>query len=309
MKKLKTGAVAKSVAKRLIHPGHLVRAVKLQRGRKQNKRVYQDAQLALVAQILPEGFLHYGYFDDPARCPEGMSLQDLVRAQHRYAELLIERVTDLASPVLDVGCGMGGLSKMLLDRGMQPTALTPDRIQAEHIRRAYPKIPVIQAKFEDLPDPDSHAGRYGTVVTSESLQYLKLDRALPLLAKVLKPGGRWIACDYFRIGQVVEKSGHDWGEFRKRLAGEGWEIAHEQDITPNVLPTLRFLHMLASRFGIPLMHFGFLKLRTKQPAVHYVLEETLSMLEGVVAENLKVIDPAVFAAGKKYVLLEMRRAP
>ena len=35
-----------------------------------------------------------------------------------------------------------------------------------------------------------HAGRYGTVVTSESLQYLDLDKALPLIATLLKPGGR-----------------------------------------------------------------------------------------------------------------------
>ena len=45
VRKLKAGAVAKSVAKRVIHPGHLMRAVKLQRGRKRTKVAFADAEL------------------------------------------------------------------------------------------------------------------------------------------------------------------------------------------------------------------------------------------------------------------------
>lgn len=204
-RKLKAGAVARSIAGRVLHPGHLIHAVKLQRARKKNKRAYDDAQLATLARILPGGFLHYGYFDDPDRAPEEISLNDLARAQKRYAELLIELADDKSSPVLDVGCGMGAMAGMLLERGFAPVALTPDRLQAEHVRRTYRDVPLIQSKFEDLPDPEEHAGRYGTVFTSESLQYLKLDRALPLMEKILKPRGRWIACDYFRIGAAHEK--------------------------------------------------------------------------------------------------------
>ena len=309
-RKLKAGAVTRSIAGRVLHPGHLVRAIKLQRGRKANKRAHDDAQLALLAQFLPGGYLHYGYFDDAEvdRCPREISIADIERAQRRYADLLIELATDVNSPVLDVGCGMGAMSKLLLDRGFAPTALTPDRLQAAHIAATYPQIPCIRTKFEDLPDPDAHAGRYGTVFTSESLQYLKLDRALPLLTRILKPGGSWIACDYFRVGpHAAERSGHRWEDFTARLDGAGWEIDYQRDITLNVLPTLRVAHTWATQFGLPLLKFVDLKFRVKQPALHYVLQGVFAQIDEVIDDHLQVIDPAVFASQKKYMLLRMRR--
>ena len=317
MRKLNPTALARSVAARVVHPGHLLRAVKLHRGRRRTKRAYDDAQLAVLAQLVPGGFLHYGYFDDADRRPEDVSLSEVAAAQLRYAEVLLEHAGDKSLPVLDVGCGMGGLVGLLLARGFAPVALTPDRLQAEHVRRAYPGVPVVHSRFEDLPDPASHAGAYGTVFTSESLQYLNLDRALPLIARVLAPGGSWVACDYFRHGDAEpaaagagrggKRSGHDWDGFRRRLDAEGWAVAYERDITPQVLPTLRVAHLWANGLGVPLLRFSLLKLRSKHPAVHYLLEDVLDALDGVVEDNLRLIDPATFASNRRYALLVMRR--
>jgi hypothetical protein len=123
-RKLKAGAVTRSIAGRVLHPGHLAKAIKLQRDRKANKRAYDDVHLALLAKLLPGGYLHYGYFDEVDRCPREISVADIERAQKRYAELLVDLAKDKSSPVLDVGCGMGTMSKLLLDRGFAPTALT-----------------------------------------------------------------------------------------------------------------------------------------------------------------------------------------
>ena len=310
MRKLKANVVAKSIAGRLVHPRHLFRAASLQRNRKQTKRAYDDAQLALFARVLPTGFLHYGYFDDAEKKPEDISIADVHRAQRRYAELLLEHAHDRSGPALDVGCGLGGLCAMLRDRGFAPVALTPDRTQVKHIRATQPDVPVIECKFEDLPDVEQHAAKYPTVITSESLQYLKLDRALPLMERILKPGGTWIACDFFRTkpGMGGGKGGHNWEEFHAALARHGWRIDFERDITPHILPTLRYIHMWADQFGKPALEFGLLKLRAKQPGVHYVIEDVLTMLHGVIEDNLQIIDPAAFVENKKYVMLVMRRA-
>ena len=309
MRKLKANAVAKSIARRLVHPRHLFHAATLQRKRKQSKRAHEDAELALYAQILPTGFLHFGYFDDPDRCPMQISIAEVHQAQRRYAELLLEHAHDRSGPALDVGCGMGGLCAMLKERGFSPVALTPNRTQAKHIRQTQPDVPLLECKFEDLPNVENHIALYPTVFTSESLQYLKLDRALPLMEKILKPGGTWIACDFFRTraGQGGGRGGHDWDVFCRALAERGWRIDFERDITPHIVPTLRYITMWARQFGQPAMEFALCKLRSKQPGLHYVLEDVLRMVNEVIEDNLQVIDPVAFCQNKKYVMLVMRR--
>ena len=310
LRKLKANAVARSIAGRLVKPRHLMRVASLQRNRKRTKRAFDDAQLALFARILPTGFLHYGYFDDPATKPQDISIGDVHRAQRRYAELLLEHAHDRSGPALDVGCGMGGLCAMLRKRGFEPVALTPDRGQAKYVRQTQPDVPMIESKFEDLSDVDRHhAGRYATIFTAESLQYLRLDRALPLMARVLKRGGTWIVADFFRVrpGKGGGKGGHHWDQFYGEIMRQGWRIDVERDITPHILPTLRYINMWARDFGQPALEFALLKLRAKQPALHYVLEDTLTMVQEVIADNLQIICPDAFVENKKYVMLVMRR--
>lgn len=290
------------ILSRALHPKHLWAAVQLQRHRKRDSRSLEDVQLKLYSEILPSDFLHFGYFDDPATDPRDMSINDVVAAQDRYAELLLEQIVDRERPILDVGCGMGGLCRMMLARGMHPTALTPDRRQVSYIEQKYPGVPIIHSKFEAMPI-DGKAGTFGTVITSESLQYLKLDKALPLLAQVLGPGGRWIACDFFFREPTTAKTCHHWEDFRARAEQAGWHLVHEKDITANVLPTMRFVHMLATRFGVPLMRFAFLKFRKKQPGLHHILANLLEGIEQLANKNIEQIDPAVFEARHRYKLL------
>jgi cyclopropane fatty-acyl-phospholipid synthase-like methyltransferase len=306
-RKLSVGKLIRMFVGRAAHPGHLFRGWRLHANRKVTRRASSDGQLALYAQLFPNGFLHYGYFEDPAVKPEDMSLSDIDDAQAHYAQLLIDLAGDRDQPVLDVGCGMGGMSRMLVDAGYEPTALTPDRKQVAHIEQTLSHIPVIKSRFEDLP-VEEHRGKYGTVFTSESLQYLKLDIALPKLAEILKPGGSWIACDYFRMKTQGHATGHLWDEFVEQLEKHGWRITYEQDVTQNVLPTLRYIHMWATRFGQPLLTYGIKRLERKQPGLHHLLSPALGDIEGIVDDNIAVIDPECFATNKRYILLKIERA-
>ena len=138
--------------------------------------------------------------------------------------------------------------------------------------------------------------------------FLHLDKAMPLLDAVLKPGGRWIVCDYFKRMPSEDRTCHEWSGFNHRLEQDGWRIIEQRDITPNVLPTLRFIHMWASRFGLPLMEFALLRLRKKQPAVHYMLEDALAQVKTFIGENMKLIDPTEFAQRRQYMFMVMERA-
>ncbi len=266
-----------------------------------------DAQLHVYAQILPGGFLHYGYFDDPSVEPEALSLRDVERAQSRYAEIIVEQVSDRSTPVFDVGCGMGGLLKLLLEEGLSPVALTPDSVQVEYVKQKYPNVPVVESKFEQVPD-GMYRNFFGTVITSESLQYMRLEESLAVLGRILRPGGRWIVTDYFRLSEGGErKSGHSWNEFLGKLHDGGWEIVYQRDITTNVLPTLAYFEMWGRRVGMPLFRFSVEKFQRKHPAFYFLLGEAVADLDAYIRDHLKLVDPALFAQEKKYMLLVIER--
>jgi cyclopropane fatty-acyl-phospholipid synthase-like methyltransferase len=306
VRKTSAWPLLRSVLSRVLNPVHLWRAAKMQWHRKATKRLYDDHRLELYNKILPSDFLHYGFFDNAAIVPEAMSLSSITQGQARYAELLIDLAGSSADPVLDVGCGMGGLSRMLHDRHFSPTALTPDKLQAAYVARMQPDTPVIRSKLEKMPTADC-MHKFGTVFTAESLQYLKLDQALPILSDILKPGGKWVACDYFLNHNTIDKTCHNWELFQQRLTQTGWKITYERDITANVLPTLGFIHMLATRFGIPLLNFTTLRLRRKQPGIHHLLEGLFEIIHGVAADNVGLIDPVQFAHDRRYMMLVMER--
>lgn len=305
MSKKKKKKIGKLVLKRFLNPVHLARIIRLQRNRKKVNRVYDDAQLKLYHQILPGDYLHYGYFDDPNVHPLDITINMIYRAQERYAEKLAELISDRNRPVLDIGCGMGGLLGLMNKQQLNATGLTPDVNQARHIRAKYPNE-LIESRFEDL-DGSKYEKHFGTVITSESLQYLETDIALPLINRILVEGGKWIACDYFRTGAEGEKSGHNWKLFEDALKKHNYRITHQVDITPNILPTIAYVHHWAANIGVPVKNFALEKLKVKAPGIHYALEEAIPLIEEKLQKNIDTVDPKIFAANKRYVLMVIER--
>jgi SAM-dependent methyltransferase len=301
------GAAVK-ILKRVVHPAHSWQLLRRLGGRNGAGRALDDPQLKLYSEILPGGFLNYGYFDNIDLTPDLICVRDLQQAQARYAQELLRHVQARGAPVLDAGCGMGGLIGEMLAKGLQPMALTPNQAQIEHVRSMYPGVPTFHGKFEKLP-VEKYPAHFGTVIMSESFQYMRLERTLKVIAEVLRPGGRWIVCDYFRKSvEAGEKSAHVWSAFQEVLQVAKMKIVFEQDITRNVLPTLAYVHMLGERLATPLVHFVIAKLRKKRPAIHYVLEDAIEELRTYLLNQLQIVDPARFAREKKYMLLVMERA-
>jgi cyclopropane fatty-acyl-phospholipid synthase-like methyltransferase len=300
-------SIFSKIIRRFILPNHLAKIISLQRNRKKHHRVYDDAQLKLYADILPGDFLHYGYFDNPDIAPREMSLNDITRAQQNYGLQLLQLVEDKQSPILDIGCGMGGLIALMQKAGLNPTALTPDVNQAKHIREKYISVPLMEMKFEDINVQD-YVSFFGTVITSESLQYLNLEASVPLIDKILKNEGKWIACDYFKYSEKGEKSGHNWEYFISVLANHGFKISYQRDITQHVLPTIAYAYMWATEIGMPLKNFVLGKIQVKAPGIYYALQDALPEIEGKIQKNIDTITPQIFAANKRYVLMVIERA-
>lgn len=108
--------------------------------------------------------------------------------------------------VLDLAAGTGRLTEALQRATVNVIAVEPDpRMRAEMLRRV-PGVAVLAGSGEDIPLPDE---RVDAVLIGQALHWLDQERALPEIARVLKPGGVFAALwnsDDHRVDWVVEYS-------------------------------------------------------------------------------------------------------
>lgn len=303
---MKLSKTIKRTLLRALSPLRLLKAIQLQRKNKRGSKELNDAQLQLYSDILRSDFLHYGYFKNPDIDPTYISLHDFEQAQLDYAYQVISKVTDKTLPVLDIGCGIGGLSRLLQKQGFSPHALTPDINQIRYITQKYPDIPVIHCKFRDMP-VEAYSNFFGTIINSESFQYIHLDSAFDIADTILVDHGKWIISDYFKKGKSFEKSGKKWEDFLQRVERNRWKITFQEDMTPNIVVTLKYVHMLAERIGIPLADFVTEKLKGKLPGLYYLIEDVWDQLNEKKDKNIEIINPDRFEQEKKYMLLVLEK--
>jgi len=258
-----------------------------------------DLELDLYTEMFGNDFLHAGYFDPIPDDPEKVSFHSIKMAMRAYAELLVARVAP-GQRVLDVGCGTGGLLAMLREAGAEPTGVTPNAGHAAHIRKNYPGIPVIVGGFEQL-DLEAIRHSFDVVVCSESFHNVPLDNGVRNVREVLKPGGKWVMIDYYRIREpAYNRSGHPLAAFRETIAKHGFRVTEEIDVTDNTAPTLGYAYAWSSRVALPMIDFAADRFFLKHPALGYLVAEEYAARRAKV--KLDALDPKVFARDKRYLL-------
>jgi hypothetical protein len=96
--------------------------------------------------------------------------------------------------------------------------LTPNKNQIAYIKDRNPGLICHSCKLEHF-EP---ARRYGTVINSQSLQYISLEDAFRRLDETILPGGQWIITDYFRTNDRVQNRGsHKLDDFREKVLDHG----------------------------------------------------------------------------------------
>ena len=265
---------------------------------------HYDLELFLYSKILTNNMLHYGYFEDIHIQPETISFERFEEAQIAYAENIIEQIQDKDHPILDIGCGMGGFSELLSKSQYKVEALTPNKNQIEFIRERHAHIVTHHCNYEQF---DSNR-RFGTIINSESLQYISLNEAFEKSNKILMPGGRWIIIDYFSLEKKAEnQKPHHLDSFYLKAKEFGWSIAYERNITLNILPTLAYVAMYANRFLLPLKQFAYEKLRYKQPKLYYLSQRLRAFIDRAMVKQVNVVDPIAFKSNRKYMLFVLEK--
>jgi SAM-dependent methyltransferase len=138
-----------------------------------------------------------------------------------------------ARRVLDVGAGTGKLTRLLLDRGLDVTAVEPSAGMREQLSLAVPGATVLAGSAEDIPLP---AASFDAVLVAQAWHWVDQDLAIPEVARVLVPGGQ--------LGLV-------WNlrDTREPWVAELWAIVGElgrqetdpaPDLTPPFGPVERF---------------------------------------------------------------------
>jgi ubiquinone/menaquinone biosynthesis C-methylase UbiE len=120
---------------------------------------------------------------------------------------------------VDLAAGTGLFTRALLGRAARVVAVEPDARMREVLARRSPGLDVREGRGEDMPLPDASAD---AVFVSTAWHWLDQSRAVPEIARVLRPGGRlgviwtsrdrnedWVAeLDLVRAGSS-EDAGHE----------------------------------------------------------------------------------------------------
>ncbi|MEI7492144.1 MAG: hypothetical protein WCK92_12150 [Bacteroidota bacterium] len=288
----------------LLNPVRIFRALQFHRKQKQYCKVSHDQELRFYSEMLSNDMLHYGYFENADIEPEKLSFHDVETAQINYAEKLISHLADKSLPVLDIGCGIGGIANLISKKGFKVDVLSPNINQLKYVINKHPELQAYNVKFEELKTDK----KYGTLLNAESFQYIDMNKGFAKADELIIPGGRWVICDYFSIKAGDEKmSGRRFENFEK-LAGEhGWKIIYQEDITRNVLPTLKFVNMYITRIVNPLLFYLENKLLVKMAWLHHLTHEIRESLNKKLRKEFSKIDTTAFLAEKKYLILVLTK--
>ena len=88
---------------------------------------------------------------------------------------------------VDLAAGTGLFTRALLGRAARVVAVEPDARMREVLARRSPGVDVREGRGEAMPLPDASAD---AVFVSTAWHWLDLPRAVPEIARVLRPGGR-----------------------------------------------------------------------------------------------------------------------
>lgn len=103
------------------------------------------------------------------------------------AEAVAWLLRDEPLVALELGAGTGKLTEAMVALGHEVHATDPDDAMLAKLRERLPDVPTSVAGAEQLPAADA---TYDVVVAGQAFHWFDHDRALPEIARVLRPGGR-----------------------------------------------------------------------------------------------------------------------
>jgi len=189
--------------------------------------------------------IHIGLYEDPAESIAAASHRTLVKMADQLGQV------SAGAHVLDLGAGYGGAARFLAKEfGCRVTCLNLRGTQNERNRTINrerglsSQIDVVHGNFEDLP---FEAQTYDVVWSQDALLHSgQREQVLAQVARVLRPGGRFIFTDPMQaddcppslLGPVLARihlsTLGSFAFYRKQLLARGFTEKAVLDLTPHL---------------------------------------------------------------------------
>jgi SAM-dependent methyltransferase len=157
-----------------------------------------------------------------------------------------------ARQVLDLGAGTGKLTTRLVERGLDVVAVDPIPDMLELLSASLPETRALLGTAEEIPLEDNSVD---AVLVAQAWHWVDPERAIPEVARVLRPGGRlglvWNTRDerlgwVRELGQIIGSDG-DGRRFDVELPEPFTERARHQVEWTNYLTPQALIDLVASR--------------------------------------------------------------
>jgi len=151
-----------------------------------------------------------------------------------------------------LGAGTGKLTTRLVERGLDVVAVDPIPDMLELLRASLPKTRALLGTAEEIPLEDNSVD---AVLVAQAWHWVDPERAIPEVARVLRPGGRlglvWNTRDerlgwVRELGRIIGSDG-DKGRFDVTLPAPFDEPQRHQIEWTNYLTPQALIDLVASR--------------------------------------------------------------
>jgi len=260
-----------------------------------------DLELFFCSEVLKLDALHYGLW----KPDEEVTLDNLKTAQHRYSETLIDSIPRSVRTILDVGCGMGDLSRKLADRGFNVTALSPDENHVKFFENRPDNLKFVQSRFENFKTEE----KFDLIVMSESQGYFHADHAFTQCRQLLNPGGFLLVSGMFRKDhdRFMKDIPHIEEVYVNTAKEHGLVLSNREDITDATLPTLELTYQGLVDYAVPLRemgsHFFRTTSRVKAFFLKMIFRTHLKKLDRIYKYYMVRSNPEHFKAKARYLRL------
>lgn len=129
--------------------------------------------------------------------------------------------------VVDLGAGTGKLSEGLVAEGFAVTAVEPDAAMRAELARRVPGVRSLDGVAERLPLPDASVD---AVLAGQAFHWFDVERALPEIARALRPGGVFGALWNHDDDSVEWVAG--LAELTRTSVSHVWRVGHELPAHP-----------------------------------------------------------------------------